>query len=235
MFKQHCSVQSTPFTSLHHAKRMYNYINQSSCSNSSSNSISSSSCPWSPVSRISTSEVGRTGPHWCQQSFSFQPTLSIIGFGFFNNSFISSFIYTVIHTLEVWFQSSVARRKAGQVNFLTRLSSAPTIFRSLRVKMTHWNWKNWWSTCLPVPPSLGTQDGFFSKTNKASFLHYLLEDTTPGNLPYPKDALFIQDGHCFMFLPTFRQPVVKYVYRYLIRWRPRSTSCSQLTVIIQNP
>ena len=90
--------------------------------------------------------------------------------------------------------------------------------------------------CLvPVPPSLGTQDGFFSKTNKASFLHYLLEDTTPGNLPYPKDALFIQDGHCFMFLPTFRQPVVKYVYRYLIRWRPRSTSCSQLTVIIQNP
>ena len=47
---------------------------------------------------------------------------------------------------------------------------------------------------MPVPPSLGTPDGFFSKTNKASILHYLLEDTTPEDLPYPKDALFIQDG-----------------------------------------
>ena len=28
---------------------------------------------------------------------------------------------------------------------------------------------------MPVPPSLGTPDGFFSKTNKASILHYLLE------------------------------------------------------------
>lgn len=47
---------------------------------------------------------------------------------------------------------------------------------------------------LPVPPSLGTPDGFFSKTNKAAILHYVLEDTTPEHLPYPEDALFIQDG-----------------------------------------
>uniref|UniRef100_UPI00358E939A uncharacterized protein n=1 Tax=Myxine glutinosa TaxID=7769 RepID=UPI00358E939A len=47
---------------------------------------------------------------------------------------------------------------------------------------------------MPVPPSLGTPDGFFCKTNKASILHYLLEDTTPQDLQYPKDALFIQDG-----------------------------------------
>uniref|UniRef100_UPI00358FA4EE uncharacterized protein isoform X1 n=1 Tax=Myxine glutinosa TaxID=7769 RepID=UPI00358FA4EE len=47
---------------------------------------------------------------------------------------------------------------------------------------------------MPVPPSLGTPDGFFSKTNKASILHYLLEDTIPEDPPYPKDALFIQDG-----------------------------------------
>lgn len=47
---------------------------------------------------------------------------------------------------------------------------------------------------MPVPPSLGTPDGFFSKTNKATILHYLLEDATPEDLPYPKDALFIQDG-----------------------------------------
>ena len=47
---------------------------------------------------------------------------------------------------------------------------------------------------MPVPPSLGTPDGFFSKTNKATILHHLLENATPDNLPYPKDALFIQDG-----------------------------------------
>ena len=60
--------------------------------------------------------------------------------------------------------------------------------------------------CLvPVPPSLGTQDGFFSNTNKASFLHYLLEDTTPGNLPYPKDAL-IQDGMTLLHVLTNLPP-----------------------------
>ena len=48
---------------------------------------------------------------------------------------------------------------------------------------------------MPVPPSLGTPDGFFSKTNKASILHYLLED-----LPYPKDALFIQDGMALLHI-----------------------------------
>lgn len=47
---------------------------------------------------------------------------------------------------------------------------------------------------LPVPPSLGTPDGFFAKTNKATILHYLLEDITLEDLPYPEDALFIQDG-----------------------------------------
>lgn len=47
---------------------------------------------------------------------------------------------------------------------------------------------------MPVPPSLGMSDGFFSKTNKATFLHYSMEDTTPAYLTYPKDALFIQDG-----------------------------------------
>lgn len=29
---------------------------------------------------------------------------------------------------------------------------------------------------FPVPPSLGTVDGFFNKTNKAAMLHYLMED-----------------------------------------------------------
>ena len=53
---------------------------------------------------------------------------------------------------------------------------------------------------MPVPPSLGTPDGFFSKTNKASILHYLLEDVTPEDLPYPKDALFIQDGMALLHI-----------------------------------
>lgn len=57
--------------------------------------------------------------------------------------------------------------------------------------------------CLvPVPPSLGTPDGYFSKTNKAAFLHYLLEDVTPENLPYPNDALFIQDGMALLHTLT---------------------------------
>ena len=53
---------------------------------------------------------------------------------------------------------------------------------------------------MPVPPSLGTPDGFFAKTNKATILHYLLEDATPEDLPYPKDALFIQDGMALLHI-----------------------------------
>ena len=44
--------------------------------------------------------------------------------------------------------------------------------------------------CLvPAPPALE----FFSKLNKAATLYYHLEDITPEDLPYHKDALFIQD------------------------------------------
>ena len=61
---------------------------------------------------------------------------------------------------------------------------------------------------MPVPPSLGTQDGFFSKTNKTAMLHYLLEDVTSGELKYPQDALFIQHGMALLHVlkdlpPTF--------------------------------
>jgi hypothetical protein len=59
---------------------------------------------------------------------------------------------------------------------------------------------------LPVPPSLGTPDGFFSKTNKAAILHYLLKDATPEELPYPKDALFIQDGMALFHVLTNLPP-----------------------------
>ncbi|XP_033987161.1 uncharacterized protein LOC117483109 [Trematomus bernacchii] len=53
---------------------------------------------------------------------------------------------------------------------------------------------------------LGTPDGFFSKTNKAALLHYNLEDTTPKDLPYPKDALFIQDGMALLHVLTNLPP-----------------------------
>ena len=59
--------------------------------------------------------------------------------------------------------------------------------------------------CLsPVPHCLGTADGFFAKTNKATMLHYVLDDRTE-EVPYPKDAFFIQDGnalfHALISLP----------------------------------
>lgn len=45
----------------------------------------------------------------------------------------------------------------------------------------------------PVPHVLGSPHGFFAKTNKATILHYLLQDAD--KVTYPKDALFIQDGN----------------------------------------
>ena len=81
---------------------------------------------------------------------------------------------------------------------------------------------------MPVPPSsLGTPYGFFSMTNKATILHYLLEDTTPEDLPYPKDELFIQDGMellhilvnhplicCEICLQVLDQMVAKKIYLF---------------------
>ena len=57
----------------------------------------------------------------------------------------------------------------------------------------------------PVPHSLGTPDGFFAKTNKAAMLHYLLEDN-PEDVPYPKDAIYIQDGMALLYSLTNLQP-----------------------------
>ena len=65
----------------------------------------------------------------------------------------------------------------------------------------------------PVPHSLGTADGFFNKTNKAAMLHFLLEDA-PEVVPYPKDALYIQDGNALFHAltnlpPTFGEICLK--------------------------
>lgn len=60
----------------------------------------------------------------------------------------------------------------------------------------------------PVPHSLGTSDGFFNKTNKASMLHFLTDDFKD-DVPYPTDkTVFIQDGNALFHTlsnlpPTF--------------------------------
>ncbi|XP_056463060.1 uncharacterized protein LOC130402990 [Gadus chalcogrammus] len=62
---------------------------------------------------------------------------------------------------------------------------------------------------FPVPHSLGTADGFFNKNHKAAMLHYFTEDASE-DVPYPKEAFYIQDGnalfHALMNLPpTFKR------------------------------
>ena len=59
---------------------------------------------------------------------------------------------------------------------------------------------------MPVPPSLATPDGFFANTNKAAILHYLVEDATPEDLSYPKEALFVQDGIALLHVLTNLPP-----------------------------
>ena len=59
----------------------------------------------------------------------------------------------------------------------------------------------------PVPHCLGTPDGFFSKTNKASMMHFLVDDIER-EAQYPKDAMYIQDGNALFHTlsnlpPTF--------------------------------
>ena len=52
----------------------------------------------------------------------------------------------------------------------------------------------------PVPHYLGTLDGFFVKTNKASMLHFLMKDNVE-EVKYPIESVFIQDGNAlFHFL-----------------------------------
>lgn len=57
----------------------------------------------------------------------------------------------------------------------------------------------------PVPHSLGTADRYFNKTNKSTMLHYLLEDSSE-DVPYPKDALHIQDGNALFHALTNMPP-----------------------------
>ena len=59
----------------------------------------------------------------------------------------------------------------------------------------------------PVPHSLATADGFFLKTNKATMMHFLLDNAADqDDIQPPKDALFIQDGNALFHMLTNLQP-----------------------------
>uniref|UniRef100_UPI00358E00C9 uncharacterized protein isoform X5 n=1 Tax=Myxine glutinosa TaxID=7769 RepID=UPI00358E00C9 len=57
----------------------------------------------------------------------------------------------------------------------------------------------------PVPHALGSPDGYFAKTNKATILHHLLQDRDE-EVPYPKDALLIQDGNALFHMMSNLPP-----------------------------
>ena len=71
--------------------------------------------------------------------------------------------------------------------------------------------------CLaPVPHCLGTPDGFFAKTNKASMLHFVTEDSRE-KVSCPKYAMFIQDGNAlFHALIDLHQHSEGFVFKFLI-------------------
>ena len=53
----------------------------------------------------------------------------------------------------------------------------------------------------PVPHCLGTADELFAKTNKASMMHFMMEDHSE-LVAYPKDSKFIQDGNALFHTMT---------------------------------
>ena len=58
-----------------------------------------------------------------------------------------------------------------------------------------------------VPRCLGTPDRFFSKTNKASMLRFLMEDCN-ADVQYPKDSMFIQVGNALFHTLVNLSPTV---------------------------
>ena len=68
-------------------------------------------------------------------------------------------------------------------------------------------------TCMgcslsPVPHCLGTLDWFFTNTNKALMMHFMMEDHSEVEI-HPKNSMFVQDGNTLFhtmtnLAPTFR-------------------------------
>ena len=58
---------------------------------------------------------------------------------------------------------------------------------------------------LSAPHCLRTADGFFAKTNKASTMHFMMEDHSQ-LVVYPKDFMFIQDVNALFHTMTNLAP-----------------------------
>ena len=69
---------------------------------------------------------------------------------------------------------------------------------------------------FPVPPSLGTPDGFFNKTNKASMLHALVE-ISDEEIPFPSDAICIMDGNALFHSLTNLAPTMGGICKQILR------------------
>ena len=69
---------------------------------------------------------------------------------------------------------------------------------------------------LPVPPSLRTPDGFFNKTNKASMLHALVENSEE-EIPFPRDAICIMDGNALFHSLTNLAPTMGGICKQILR------------------
>ena len=57
----------------------------------------------------------------------------------------------------------------------------------------------------PICHALGSPDGYFAQTNKATILHHLLKNRDE-EVPYPKDALYIQDGNALFHMMSNLPP-----------------------------
>ena len=60
--------------------------------------------------------------------------------------------------------------------------------------------------CVLVPPSLGTPDGFFKKTNKVSMLHALV--SADNDTAFPSGAFYISDGNALFHSLTNLPPTM---------------------------
>ncbi|KAK0148526.1 hypothetical protein N1851_011133 [Merluccius polli] len=79
---------------------------------------------------------------------------------------------------------------------------------------------------LPVPHALGSPDGYFAKTNKATILHHLLKDRDE-EVPYLKDALYIQDGNALFHMMSNLPPTRGEICMQLLDLMPDSIKAQE--------
>ena len=83
-------------------------------------------------------------------------------------------------------------------------AKCPCLYAPGQILEPEWASWPWWNdeiSLTPVPPSLGTADGFFNKTNKAALLHFFT-DYNQEDISYPKCSLNIQDVNALFHVLT---------------------------------